>query len=156
MGFRREVSLVPLLGDLHEWPLVVIKACPATSRVVVGGLNTPLIVIDDDSYEPRWLCGASWEKNGLPKLTANFNSARITSVDISQTGVILFTIYSHSVAGEDDESDPRGFYAVDLEGTPHRLRVEEEGKVLRPSMCDFTLYEDNTILMVQPGSPFQR
>jgi len=154
-AFHREVSLTGLLGNLHEWPLVVIQTCPATSRVIVGGLNTPLIVIDEGSSEPRWLCGPTWKSNGLPKYNSQFNSARITSIDISDTGVILFSTYC-TVQADDPDLDPRGLYAVDLDSKAHKLRIVEDGNRVSLLHCDITLAPDGrSLYIVQAGSTFQ-
>jgi hypothetical protein len=115
-SFYREVSLSPLLGDLHNWPLLAIDVCPVTSCVYVAGQSTPIFVIDprEEEPKPRWLCGASWPENGLPNLSGGFNSAIITSVKVAQTGIVLFTIDCKSpMLGElPIGQDPRGIYAI--------------------------------------------
>lgn len=155
-SFHRDVSLVPLLGNLHEWPLVVMEACPATSRVVIGGLNTPLIVIDEGSDTPRWLCGPTWKENGLPNYNSQFSSARVTCIDITDSGVIMFATYC-TIQADSPDLDPRGLYAVDLDEKPHKLKFVENGKRLSLNQqCDFMISRDcKSLYVVQAGSQFQ-
>jgi len=132
--FHREISLSPLLGDLHNWPLLAVAVCPVTSRVYVGGQSTPLFVVDprQDEPKPQWLCGASWPENGLPALSGGFNSAIITSVKVTPSGLVLFTIDCKApLLGERPiEQDPRGIYAVIL-GKPIRLKFFNHNKPFR-------------------------
>lgn len=131
--FHREVSLTPLLGNLHNWPLLALSVCPVTSKVYVAGQSTPIFVIDpQDDPKPRWLCGASWPENGLPTLSGGFNSALITSVKVTRTGLVLFTIDCRAplLSERPIEADPRGIYAIRGD-KPTRLQFFHEDKPFR-------------------------
>lgn len=122
----RQVDLSPLLG--YQWPLLALKVCPRTGNVYVGGHNTPILYVAPDDPKPRWLCGPSWEDNCI-KTTSDINSMIVTSIDICDSGLIIFTIGSRGVSDfADDSVWPWGVYTVRPGGKPEKLTLVRHGE----------------------------
>jgi len=146
----RRVDLGSILG--YQWALLALKACPVTGNVYVGGHNTPILYVAPEDPNPRWLCGRTWEENGV-NTGGDLMSASITSIEVSSSGLVIFTVGMRGrgtfTPSPDEAHYPWGVYTVRPGETPRKIALFQNDKEFRlHALQACAVNEDESFLLL--------